>query len=189
MNTKATKSKLLVTIGVSRAFGDHQLTVPGLSQVKIKPFLSCEPHVSFLDLAALAEGKEKEIETKKTVGKIDKRDFLLMSCDGPFDVLSNEDVRASVTQWIDNNVSADDIFAVQKWNDCCKMVCDMAYQKGTIDDLTQIDEAHFPFKEEKEIGSVTIVSSFKQKGNKFHGQYLVNVKKKSRIKTFFVKQN
>jgi len=70
------KSRLFGTISVARGFGDFQLTVVGVCNIEIKPFLSCEPHVNITTL------NEDEI---------DNDDILIIASDGVFDVLDNQD--------------------------------------------------------------------------------------------------
>ncbi|ELU08743.1 hypothetical protein CAPTEDRAFT_148108 [Capitella teleta] len=68
------KARLLATIGVTRGFGDHDLTV-GNSTIHIKPFLTPAPEVNIYEL----QGRG-----------LTENDVLIMGTDGLWDVTSNK---------------------------------------------------------------------------------------------------
>ncbi|KAF2365113.1 PPM-type phosphatase domain [Trinorchestia longiramus] len=68
------RSRVMATIGVTRGFGDHDLKAQ-LTNVHIKPFLSCEPEVRVLDL---------EVE------ELCDTDVLILATDGLWDIVTNE---------------------------------------------------------------------------------------------------
>lgn len=72
------KSRLMQTIGVSRGFGDHDLKVYD-SKIYLKPFLCSVPEVKVFDL-------------KSSVDEA----VLVMGTDGLWDVVSGEEVKATV---------------------------------------------------------------------------------------------
>lgn len=74
-------ARLMGTIGVTRGFGDHNLMMPGTSLL-VKPFLTPIPEVRVLHLL------EKTIQ---------ENDVLVVGCDGLWDLLTNEDIGATVT--------------------------------------------------------------------------------------------
>ncbi|RWS07929.1 Protein phosphatase 1H-like protein [Dinothrombium tinctorium] len=69
------RSRVLVTIGVTRGFGDHELKAQN-SDVYIKPFLTPQPEVRVLDLA-----KDENLTDS---------DVLIMGTDGLWDITTNE---------------------------------------------------------------------------------------------------
>ncbi|GFS10675.1 protein phosphatase 1H [Elysia marginata] len=73
-------ARLMGTIGVTRGFGDHNLVMPGTS-LEVKPFLTPIPEVRVLHLS------EKPIQ---------ENDVLVVGCDGLWDLLTNEEIGASV---------------------------------------------------------------------------------------------
>ncbi|MFH4974010.1 hypothetical protein AB6A40_000719 [Gnathostoma spinigerum] len=87
------KRRLLNTIGVSRAIGDHHLLTAD-EKIPIKPFLSSVPEVRVVDLHKL--------------GSVSDNDVLILASDGLWDVLSNDDVARIVKSAL-NNTEADDI--------------------------------------------------------------------------------
>merc|ERR1719334_422274 len=70
-------SRLMGTIGVARAFGDFALSVFGVRELKIKPFLTAEP---FVKIEMLRESE------------VGATDVLCIACDGVFDVMSDQEV-------------------------------------------------------------------------------------------------
>ncbi|ETO18803.1 hypothetical protein RFI_18442, partial [Reticulomyxa filosa] len=129
------KSRLLATIGVARGFGDFGLSVFGMKNVHIKPFLSCEPFVSVVDL------------NEETIGMTD---VLVLACDGIFDVLSNEETINKVRSFLWFN--CDDTHALSQLTTeeilnhhpitfealdrACLKLGTLAYARGTVDDVT-----------------------------------------------------
>lgn len=71
------RARLLDTIGTTRGFGDHDLEVPYLDGMKIKPFMSASPEVLVYDLQ------------DKT---FDENDLLVLATDGLWERMSNERV-------------------------------------------------------------------------------------------------
>eukprot|EP00111_Clytia_hemisphaerica_P003442 TCONS_00009839-protein len=71
------RARLLDTIGTTRGFGDHDLEVPYMDGLKIKPFMLSSPEVFVYDL---------ENET------FSDEDVLVMATDGLWERLTNENV-------------------------------------------------------------------------------------------------
>ncbi|RWS26620.1 Protein phosphatase 1H-like protein [Leptotrombidium deliense] len=69
------RSRVLVTIGVTRGFGDHELRAQS-SEVHIKPFLTPQPEVRLLNLT-----KDDNLTDS---------DVLIMGTDGLWDITTNE---------------------------------------------------------------------------------------------------
>ncbi|KAK3797976.1 hypothetical protein RRG08_008448 [Elysia crispata] len=73
-------ARLMGTIGVTRGFGDHNLVMPGTS-LQVKPFLTPVPEVRVLPLS------DRQVQ---------ENDILVVGCDGLWDLLTNEEIGASV---------------------------------------------------------------------------------------------
>ncbi|XP_041350145.1 protein phosphatase 1H-like [Gigantopelta aegis] len=80
--------RLMETIGVSRSIGDHNLTTTFSRDYKLKPFLIPNPEVDVFNL-------------QKTSATRD--DFIIVGCDGLWDVLSNEKARDIARNIISNS--------------------------------------------------------------------------------------
>ncbi|XP_056675196.1 protein phosphatase 1J isoform X2 [Monodelphis domestica] len=74
------KARVMATIGVTRALGDHNLKVCS-STLPVKPFLSCFPEVQVYDLTQYEHCPD---------------DVLILGTDGLWDVSSDKDVAATV---------------------------------------------------------------------------------------------
>lgn len=77
------RARLLDTIGTTRGFGDHDLEVPYVDGLKIKPFMTASPQVFVYDLENETFGDE---------------DVLVMATDGLWEKLSNAAVGELVVE-------------------------------------------------------------------------------------------
>ncbi|KAA0193114.1 hypothetical protein HAZT_HAZT000940 [Hyalella azteca] len=82
------RSRVMATIGVTRGFGDHDLKGQ-LTNVHIKPFLSCEPEVRILDL---------ELED------LSDQDVLILATDGLWDIMTNERAVSTLLQSMERSL-------------------------------------------------------------------------------------
>lgn len=76
-------ARLMGTIGVTRGFGDFDLHEIFSGTVPVKPFLSCAPEVTVIDLRDW---------------KLMEKDVLVMGCDGLWDRTSNDLIGGQVRQ-------------------------------------------------------------------------------------------
>jgi len=116
-------------LAVSRALGD----------IDLQPFVSAEPFVDVIDIAGLyqhedksekAEGEEERGGEVKSVP-----DFLVMACDGVWDVISDETaceiVRSELDRGTEGGAGGDLVRCSLKLRDC-------AYAYGSLDNISVI---------------------------------------------------
>jgi protein phosphatase 1H len=87
------RSRVLATIGVTRGFGDHELSAHSTS-ARIKPFLSSQPEVKIINIEEMT---------------INEDDVIVMGTDGLWDVTANDTVATIVFSTVDQFPSGDPI--------------------------------------------------------------------------------
>eukprot|EP01088_Endostelium_zonatum_P019180 TRINITY_DN6491_c0_g1_i2.p1 TRINITY_DN6491_c0_g1~~TRINITY_DN6491_c0_g1_i2.p1 ORF type:complete len:732 (-),score=175.60 TRINITY_DN6491_c0_g1_i2:92-2287(-) len=125
-------------LAVSRALGD----------IDLQPFVSAEPFVDVIDIAGLyhheeklekgekGEGGEEEKGEKESRGEVKSvPDFLVMACDGVWDVISDETaceiVRSELDRGTEGGRGGDLVRSSLKLRDC-------AYAYGSLDNISVI---------------------------------------------------